>query len=333
MPNQQKGFAILPLIIIIALVLGFGFFFLQKSSDKPQTSAPQAEKSEQVKQEKFEWKEGGMAIVGKFADADIVDLGDGKFRMYYSIQPEVSGNKLEVYSSTSTDGKNWTKELGVRKTFSTFPDVVKLKDDSFRMYFQNSGVIKSAKSADGLTWTDEPGIRIDTAENGGLKLENVAATTTTILPDGTYLMVYRGHINERYPEKTPNNYMQLLLYATSLDGLTFDKKGIALDSRTNKTLMGLTDGPEFVKWDNGQLRLYFWSYSGVYHVVYENGKFSTDPLFDYTVKDPNAPPPPLLGGPNFPPNPPGDPTIAKIGQTYFMYYGQPSGIHFATLAE
>jgi hypothetical protein len=29
--------------------------------------------------------------------------------------------------------------------------------------------------------------------------------------------------------------------------------------------------------------------------------------------------------------PPGDPTMAKIGGTWFMYYGAMDGIHYATL--
>lgn len=49
---------------------------------------------------------------------------------------------------------------------ATFPDVIKLADGRFRMYFQNAGVIKSAISTDGLTWQDEAGTRIDKTENG-----------------------------------------------------------------------------------------------------------------------------------------------------------------------
>ena len=154
-------------------------------------------------------------------------------------------------------------------------------------------------------------------------MDNVAATTTTILSDGIYLMVYRGQTGEKYPEKTPNNFIQLLLYATSKDGLTFDKKGVALDSRTSNILKGLTDGPEFVQWDNGELRLYFWSYKGIYHLNFKDGNFTKEPIFDFTTsKNPLS---------EFPENPPGDPTLAKINGKWFMYYGQHTkGIYYAT---
>ncbi|MBI2627438.1 hypothetical protein HYW72_00750, partial [Candidatus Nomurabacteria bacterium] len=106
---------------------------------------PQFQQPQQTVQQAA-WQLGGIAIAGKYADAEIVELGSGNYRMYYSIEPEVPGNKLEVFSATSTDGINWKKEEGVRKEFATFPDVVKLPDGRFRMYFQNAGVIKSAIS-------------------------------------------------------------------------------------------------------------------------------------------------------------------------------------------
>ena len=58
------------------------------------------------------WKNAGVAISGKYADADIVDLGNGKYRMYYSAEPEVPGFKGQVYSTLSSDGMNWNNENG-----------------------------------------------------------------------------------------------------------------------------------------------------------------------------------------------------------------------------
>lgn len=271
------------------------------------------------------WQEKGVAISGKFADAEVVEIKEGKFRLYYSVEPEVAGNKLELYSATSTYGINWTQEEGTRKTMATFADVVKLPDGSWRMYFQNSGVIKSATSTDGLTWNDEVGTRIDKTEKG-YNLENVGAQTTMMLNDGSYLMVYRGTIDEPYKttEKIPNNNTQLFFYATSSDGINFTKKGIALDSR-NDTLYGMVDGAEWVKWEN-EFRLYFWGYYGVYYSTYSDGKFSTSPIFDFT-NNPNS-------QAKFAANPPGDPTLIKIDDTWFMYYGQHTlGIYYAVFAD
>ena len=97
---------------------------------------------------------------------------------------------------------------------------------------------------------------------------------------------------------------------------------MAIDSR-NETLMGFSDGAELVKWDDQELRVYFWSYTGIYHSIYKNEKFS-EAEFDFiNSNNPNQ---------KFPQNPPGDPTLAKIGSKWFMYYGQHTkGIYYATL--
>jgi len=327
---KEKGSA--PLIIILVAVIVIiaiiaSFRFLKTKSDV-QTPSLQNQKSEQVKQVGSKWQEKGIIIAGRYADAEVVDLENGQYRIYYSVEPEVPGNKLEVYSSVSKDGINWEKESGIRKTFATFPDIVKLPDGRWRMYFQNAGVIKSAISTDGLNWTDEPGVRIDKNEPG-FNLENVGAQGTIRLDDDNYIMLYRGTINEPYKtsEKLPNKDTHVYFWATSKDGLTFEKKGLAIDSR-NETLLGAADGAEWVKWDSSgqvELRVYFWSYAGVFYMIYKDGSFS-QPVFDFTNnKNPMT---------KFPPNPPADPTLAKINGTWFMYYGQHTkGIYYANQKE
>ena len=230
-------------LIVLAIV---AFLLLGKNLNKPQTSFPQNKNSAQTESK---WQERGVVVAGQYADAEVVDLGNGQFRMYYSIEPEVPGNNLEVYSAVSKDGINWTKEAGTRKRLATFPDVVKLPSGQWRMYFQNGGVIKSALSTDGLKWADEAGTRIDKGQPG-FDLDNVGAQSTIRLDDSTYIMVYRGTINESYAtkEKLPNQDMHIYFWATSKDGLTFEKKGLAIDSR-NETLLGAADGAEWVRWD------------------------------------------------------------------------------------
>src|SRR3989304_3950755 len=204
------------LIILILVIVGFSVFKFVVNREKPSNTKTTVS-----------WREKDVAISGQYADAEVVDLGDGKYRMYYSIEPEVPNNNLEIYSSVSTDGITWTKEEGIRKTMATFPDMVKLPDGRWRMYFQSAGVIKSAVSADGLNWTDETGIRID-KEESGFSIDNVGAQSTTIFPDKTFAMVYRGTINKPYQtsEKIPNQATDIYFWATSKDGLVWQKKGL-----------------------------------------------------------------------------------------------------------
>ncbi len=297
------------------LILFSVFILLSLNSCTP-------EQIQQREEPKHHWQLEGIAVPGNYADPEIVDLKDGRFRLYYSIEPDVPGNKLELFSSVSSDGISWSKEEGIRKEFATFPDVVRLPNGQFRMYFQNSGVIKSAISEDGLKWIDENGVRI-TADEEGFAIDNVGAQTTMLLDDGTYIMVYRATINERYSPRVPNSITSLFFYATSTDGLYFEKKGIALDSR-NAVFEGWLDGAEFVEWDD-ELRLYFWSYKGIYHILYKDGAFSKEKVLDISASA-NA-------QNSYPGFPPADPTLAKIGDIWMLFYGQhQNGIYYATLS-
>lgn len=314
--------------LITTAIIIFSVFILSgcsNSSESQKTStSPKSENvpSDQSSEIKNSWQYGGVAVAGKFADANVIEIGNGKYRMYYSVEPEVPGFKGQVYSATSSDGKSWTEESGTRMEWATFPSVIKLPDGKYRMYFQNQNTIKSAISSDGLSWTQETGTRIDSANSAGLILTNVAAPSVTKVGD-EYLMVYRGDINQKYPEKVPNPNTELFLWATSRDGLNFEKKGIALDSRSGE-FKGLLDGCELVNWSDGSTRLYFWSYKGIYHTEFKNNSFSSEAVFDYsTNSDPKR---------EFYENPPSDPTLLKVGNQWLMYYGQHTkGIDYAVL--
>ncbi len=343
--NQQGVALVLELLIVAFLLAVIGFVGYRVLKQKPTNSSTTTTTTSTTTSQKTttkaepEWKKGVAAISGTFADASVLKINDTTWRMYYSIQPEVKGNNFEVYSSTSTDGKTWTKEAGTRKTMATFPNVVKLADGRYRMYFQSASVLKSAISSDGLTFKDEAGTRIDKSNPDNLAFDNVAAPTVLVLDDGTYMMVYRGTMNVRYAEDTPNATTQVLLWATSSDGLTFTKKGMAVDSRY-KTLNGQMDGPDLVKWDDGKLRVYATTYTGIYMFKFDGSKFDTGALAyttSSTLSASNKPTAPTPGAPGSTPaepaQVPGDPTLAKIGDTWYMYYGQKDGIHYASLKD
>lgn len=331
--KDQRGVAfiaeLLVFLVITSLVGYIGWRIMQSRGVKTGGSDVTLQQGNQKTKAAKSWQEAGYAVKGKFADADIVQISENKWRLYYSIQPEVQGNNFEVYSSVSSDGQSWTKESGTRKAMATFPNVVKTSGGKYRMYYQNAGVIKSATGSDGLNFTDDPGTRVDTSNSQGLTLDNVAAPTVYLMDDDTYLMVYRGTINKRYAADTPNSVTQLLFWATSKDGLNFTKKGVAIDTR-NGTLRGQLDGPSIVKWDDGKLHIFSTTYAGVYEFIFENNKFSTGSLaFTLGANSGEAAPP--AGVPQTVAPPPGDPTLAKIDGIWHMYYGatgEKSGIHY-----
>src|SRR3990167_5390609 len=157
---MKKSVMITAGIVLIAVVLFSAFYFLNRNSQIDDSI--EGEKEEETQEA---WIDKGLVIPGTYADSDIVDIGDGKYRIYYSLEPEVAGFNGQVYSAISSDGVNWETETGTRKEQATFPSVIKLSDGKYRMYFQNSDVIKSAISSDGLTWTDESGTRMNTENN------------------------------------------------------------------------------------------------------------------------------------------------------------------------
>src|SRR3989338_3114461 len=121
--KDQRGIAGIVEIILVILAIGVLGFVGYRVYQKRQAPESQTTPSTDVT---AIWQKGGLAITGKYADAEVVDLGNSSYRLYYSIEPEVPGNQLELYSATSTDGVQWQKEAGTRKTFATFADVVKL---------------------------------------------------------------------------------------------------------------------------------------------------------------------------------------------------------------
>lgn len=134
-------------------------------------------------------------------------------------------------------------------------------------------------------------------------------------------MVYAGtKYNKRYNSKVPNDKIARFFYTTSKDGLSWKKKGLAINSM-NSRLEGWVDVAELVNFD-GQTRLYFWGYKGVYCSKYSKGHFSK-PILTFTNETDKTRVYPAHG--------PSDPTLMKIKGKWFMYFGQhKKGIYYTT---
>lgn len=268
------------------------------------------------------WTRQGQAIDEKVADSDVVALSDGRFRMYYGVQPDVRGNQLEIFSAISSDAINWTKEEGFRTNHMAFPDLVALDDGTWRMYGANQDGIISLTSADGLNFTKESGLRMTKQLSAieDLNFVDLGAPTTLKMDDGTFMMVFRTGIKEYYPAFLTSQGIQFLIYATSSDGLSWETKGIAVDSRNDKFL-GCLDGPDLHKQSDGAIKLYFWGLKGIYETTFTNGTFG-DPELVFATPNPD--------NEVQPPNQYSDPSVLQIGEELYMYYGQyQKGISYA----
>jgi len=301
------------------------------SSPEPElTKAPSTQPpptpTEQPSEPRERWKGSETPVIpGRYADADVVMLEDGRLRMYYSLEPEAPGFEGQVYSAVSSDGMSWSEESGVRMKWATFPSVIGLeqgeapampggKPARWRMYFQGSiGASKgimSAISMDGLSWIREEGFRVTPGMEGEHDSVDVASPTVVKLPSGTYLMVYRGSsgvntfgkLDPVTGKPAPIDY---LISATSQDGLRWTPGSVVVDSR-NEEMREQIDGPELVI-DGNVIKLYCWSYKGVYALTLDaQGRALTTPQLVLKARGRNAP---------------SDPTLIKLNGTWRMYFG------------
>ncbi|HWZ65223.1 MAG TPA: hypothetical protein VNX65_00315 [Patescibacteria group bacterium] len=266
------------------------------------------------------WQDGREALKGPYDAAEVVEIGSGKYRMYYDI---ANNPQAGIYSAISSDAVHWKPEPGIRKESGNWPSVVRQPNGSWRMYFHIDNNIKSATSTDGLNWTEEPDVRMNVENPVGLALSDVSEPTVRQLVDGTYLMVYTGMLDQQYGSSTSNNSKtSLFLWATSTDGVTFDRKGLALDSR-NDVFKGQVNGPQLVKWTDNTMHLFFWSKKGIYESPFKNDSF-VDPRVAFSKGESSSPSN----------SPPADPALLKVGDKWFMYYQEPNkGIYYATLGN
>ncbi|MCI0341053.1 MAG: alpha/beta hydrolase fold domain-containing protein [Planctomycetales bacterium] len=172
----------------------------------------------------------GLAPRAKAVDPDPFRLPDGRIRLYYFASPAPQGRgpgdparaegPHEVRSAVSTDGLRFVEEDGVRfaREGLTDPDVVRLPDGRFRMYFpvhagRAAGSVLSATSPDGLAFTEDPGVRHPAPAIPG----------AIVLPDGRVRLYVNG----------PGG----IVSRTSDDGLAFrEEPGVRIAAHEGRLL-------------------------------------------------------------------------------------------------
>jgi len=232
----SKGFAVSPLIIIIALVVGGGvFWYSQRGTNQGESQIGEPESVSEISWE----KDSGSRVVGGSVPF-VHKLRDRKVRLYYC------GNG-GILSSISNDGLTFAKEQGVRISPGTGfelqvcdPTIVDLPNGGVRMYYKGANSmnpgpgqsihkIYSAISSDGLTFQKE-GLRIDSetsGDNGWASVPDAIA-----LPDGRVRIYY----------VTAAGMEHGIGSAISSDGLNFVKEeGIRIPNLVDPALVRIGD--------------------------------------------------------------------------------------------
>lgn len=187
-------------------------------------------------------------------DATVIDLPDGKIRMYYkgANGPGGPGQALhKVFSAISSDGLSFQKEglrIDSEKTgdrgWASVPEAIKLPDGRVRIYyvsgdFEALGGTMSAVSQDGLNFVKEKGARVKT----------VVDPAITTLSDGKYLLLV---VALPPPPGSPEKPVlpQGIYSFISNDGLTFTNQQVVLQEE------GVYD-PSIVQMDNSTYRVFY----------------------------------------------------------------------------
>ena len=182
-------------------------------------------------------------------DPSVVELADGRFRMYYKGSDRAEGGpgtaKHKIYSAISSDGLTFTRE-GLRIDsdqtddygWASVPEALKLPDGRIRIYYvtgdiTNSNGIASAISTDGLTFTKETGARV----------RDFVDPAVIILENGQYLMLVA---NPGANRAVPAGIYSFI----SADGLTFDNRQTVIQESN-------VFDPTVIYLDGQTLRVYF----------------------------------------------------------------------------
>ena len=157
----------------------------------------------------------------------------------------------EPETRESTTQFVWTVDSGIRLEDATVPNILRLDDGGFRLYYGGPSGILSAISNDGLTFTKEPDVRVSSGSTGSAEMI-VSDPTLVKLKDGRVRMYYKGATGGGGPGQAVHSVFS----AISTDGLIFEKEGVRIDSQKTPD-GGWASVPEAILLPDGKVRIYY----------------------------------------------------------------------------
>jgi len=165
-----------------------------------------------------------------------------------------SSNNIKTTSIQKQSAETWEREASIVFNNMTSTDTHKISDNLYRMYAQKDGKIMYSESTDGKSWGNFTSTGI--GEDTNMMISNPAALKLT---NDNWVLVYeqsplkkpgQNNKNEPGPENQRNLYL-----ATSVDGKSFVKAGLAIDSSKNDNYFASV--PDLVLMPDNRIRLYY----------------------------------------------------------------------------
>lgn len=225
-----------------------------------------------------DWKMEGVSINTEAVEnIEVIQISDDQWRMYYS-------ENGSVKSAISNDGKSWEFEDGVRITNAGQVSVLKLADNTIRIYFtrmtDQRPAVFSAVSSNGLDFIEEEGVRLAAGHAQGFDADSgIVHPSVVKLLNGKYRLYY----DTLYTAEDDNDDEDIwrILSATSADGLTFiHDKGVRINPKKDLPPGTSQVWSPHARVKNNKVELYFGAEypnkpltrNGIYLAISKTGK-------------------------------------------------------------
>lgn len=144
--------------------------------------------------------------------------------------------------------EKWTKEDKIRIDPGISPDVIRLADGTWKMYYTVNEGIVSAFSQNGLEWNKDEGVRVQ-PEYHSKEQGKIGSPSVIKLAKGGFRMLYEGSDTKQTAFA--------IFSAVSTDGIEWKKEKGKRLTATNRFDQSIAASPDVVTTPDGRLFMYF----------------------------------------------------------------------------